>query len=130
MRKSFIGAALALATSAATAAAQDAAKGEHVFVVCRACHQIGPDAQNSIGPELNGLDGRHTGTAPDYNYSEANRDSGIVWSEATFKQYIRDPKATIPNTKMFFAGLKNPQEIDDLWAYVSQFDAEGNIKKK
>lgn len=119
-----------LALPAGTTAAQDAAKGERVFAVCRACHQIGPGAENSIGPELNGLDGRHSGSVPDYNYSEANRNSGIVWNEMTFKQYIKDPKAMIPKTKMYFAGLKNPHDIDDLWAYVSRFDAEGTMKGK
>ncbi len=64
-----------------------------------------------------------------YAYSDANKDSGIVWGEATFKEYIQDPKAKIPKTKMIFAGIKNEQEINDLWAYLKQFDAEGNIKK-
>ncbi len=77
------------------------------FNKCLPCHSIGPDAQNKIGPELNGLDGRHSGTAPDFNYSDANKNSGIVWSEATFKQYIQDPKAMVPGTKMIFAGIKN-----------------------
>ena len=64
-----------------------------------------------------------------FNYSDANKNSGIVWSEATFKQYIKSPSAMIPGTKMPFAGIKNQQQINDLWAYISQFDAQGNIKK-
>jgi len=111
------------------ALAQDAAKGEHSFAKCSACHSIGPDAKNKLGPELNGIDGRHSGTAPNFNYSDANKNSGIVWNETTFKQYIADPKAMVPGTKMFFPGIKNPQEVDDLWAYLKQFDADGNIKK-
>ena len=63
------------------------------------------------------------------NISDANKNSGIVWNEATFKEYIKDPKAKIPGTKMAFAGIKNDQEINDLWAYLKQFDANGNIKK-
>ena len=117
------------ATAAQQAWAQDATKGEHSFNKCAPCHSIGPDAQNKIGPELNGLDGRHSGTAPNYSYSDANKDSGIVWNEANFKEYIKDPRAKIPNTKMIFAGIKNEQEINDLWAYLSRFDTEGNIKK-
>ena len=66
---------------------------------------------------------------PHYQYSDANKNSGIVWNEATFKEYIKDPKAKIPGTKMVFAGIKNDQEINDLWAYLKQFDANGNIKK-
>ena len=50
-------------------------------------------------------------------------------NEATFKEYIKDPKAKIPGTKMVFAGIKNDQEINDLWAYLKQFDVNGNIKK-
>ena len=117
------------AGAAQQASAQDAEKGGHVFNKCSPCHSIGPDAQNKIGPELNGLDGRHSGTAPDFTYSDANKASGVVWSETTFKQYIQDPKAMIPGTKMMFAGDKNPQEVDDLWAYIKQYDADGNVKK-
>jgi cytochrome c len=112
-----------------TAAAQDAEKGQHAFNKCLPCHSIGPDAENKIGPELNGLDGRHSGAVPDFSYSDANKKSGIVWNEATFKDYIRAPQALVPGTKMAFAGITNPQEIADLWAYIKQFDAEGDIKK-
>jgi cytochrome c len=115
-----------IAASAYTAAAQDVAKGEISFHKCLPCHAIGDDAQNKIGPELNGIDGRHSGSVPDFSYSDANKNSGIVWNEAEFK----DPRAKIPGTKMIFAGIKNEQEIADLWAYVSQFNADGSIKKK
>ena len=67
-------------------------------------------AKNKVGPELNGLDGRHSGTAPGYSYSDANKNSGITWNEAQFKDYIKDPKAKIPGTKMVFAGIKNEKE--------------------
>jgi cytochrome c len=123
-------AAIMIAAATGTAAAQDAAAGEHVFNMCRPCHAIGPDAVNMLGPELNGLDGRHSGSVPGYPYSDANKRSGIVWNEATFKQYINDPQKMVPGTKMFFSGIKDQKEINDLWAYVSQFDADGNIKKK
>jgi cytochrome c len=130
MMKTLFVAAAMIAASGLAASAQDAAKGEISFHKCLPCHSIGDDAQNKIGPELNGLDGRHTGSVADYSYSDANKNSGIVWNEQNFKQYIKDPKAMIPGTKMIFAGISNPQEINDLWAYVSQFDADGNIKKK
>ena len=118
-----------IAVSGGGAWAQDVAKGETSFHKCLPCHSIGPGAENKIGPELNGLDGRHSGSVADFNYSDANKNSGIVWNDTTFKQYIKDPKAMIPGTKMIFAGIKNPQEVDDLWAYLKQFDADGNIKK-
>ena len=121
-------AVMSIAATATIAAAQDVAAGQHSFNKCLPCHAIGPDAENKIGPELNGLDGRHSGTAPNYSYSDANKNSGIVWGEATFKEYIKDPAAMIPGTKMTFLGVKNDQEINDLWAYVKQFDADGNTK--
>jgi cytochrome c len=111
------------------AAAQDVEKGQRSFNKCLPCHAVGPGAETKVGPELNGLDGRHAGTAANFNYSNANKNSGLVWDEATFKDYIRSPQAKIPGTKMTFAGISNPQEIDDLWAYLKQFDADGEVKK-
>jgi cytochrome c len=126
--RSVVTAALIVASTAASLA-QDVEKGANVFKKCLPCHSIGAGAANKVGPELNGLDGRHSGTVAGFNYSDANKNSGVVWSEATFKEYIKDPKAKIPGTKMMFAGVKNEEEINDLWAYVKQFDAEGNVKK-
>jgi cytochrome c len=128
MRMPMIAAGL-LVASTAIGFAQDAEKGEKSFKKCLICHSIGPGAQNKVGPELNGLDGRKAGTAPNYSYSDANKNSGITWNEANFKEYIKDPKAKIPGTKMIFAGITNDQEVNDLWAYVSRFDAQGDIKK-
>ena len=110
------------------AQAQDAAAGEQSFKKCLPCHSIGEGAKNKVGPELNGIDGRHSGTAADYNYSDANKKSGIVWSQATFLEYIKDPRAKISGTKMIFPGIKNEKEAGDLWAYLKQFDAEGKKK--
>jgi cytochrome c len=111
--------------SSASAWAQDQAAGERVFAQCRACHQVGPTAKNAVGPVLNGLFGRPAGTVEGYNYSAANKNSGITWDEAVFREYIKDPKAKIPGTKMVYAGLKDEKRIDDLVAYLKQFDATG-----
>ncbi len=111
------------------ARAQDIAAGEQLFKKCVPCHSIGPGAKNKIGPELNGLDGRTAGTAPGYNYSRANKESGIVWNEATFKEYIKDPRALVKGTKMSFAGVKKRKEIDSLWAYLKQFGPDGEKKQ-
>src|ERR1700737_76776 len=105
--------------------AQDAALGEKIFVQCKACHQIGENAKNAIGPVLNGLFGRKAGMIEGYSYSAANKNSGITWDEATFREYIKDPRAKIPGTKMAFAGLKDPKQIDDIVAYLKQFDSTG-----
>jgi cytochrome c len=124
MRRFVLVALLAIA-GAGEASAQDAAAGEKVFGVCKACHQIGETAKNNVGPQLNGIVGRKSGTVPGYNYTAANKDSGITWDEATFREYIKDPKAKIPGTKMIYAGLKDEQRINDLVAYLKQFDATG-----
>lgn len=113
------------ATAAFSANAQDVAAGEKSFNKCRACHQVGESARNTIGPVLNGLIGRKTGTVDGYNYSDANKNSGIVWDDAVFAEYIRDPKAKIPGTKMMFAGVKSEQEIKDLTAFLKQFGKDG-----
>ena len=123
--------ALVLIISFATGSivsAQDVAAGKTSFNKCMACHSIGEGAKNKVGPELNGLDGRKSGTAAGYNYSDANKNSGITWNEAQFKDYIKDPKAKIPGTKMAFAGIKNEKEINDLWAFLSQYDKDGKTK--
>src|SRR5208282_2737840 len=99
MRTLIVTAALAAATAWAgsgAALAQDVAKGEASFRKCLPCHSIGEDAQNKIGPELNGLNGRHSGTVANFSYSDANKNSGLVWDEATFKDYIKDPRAKVP----------------------------------
>jgi cytochrome c len=114
--------------AASAAFAQDVAAGKTSFNKCIACHAIGDGAKNKVGPELNGLNGRKSGTAPDYSYSEANKNSGITWNEAEFKDYIKDPRAKIPGTKMIFPGIKNEQEVADLWAFLAQYDKDGKTK--
>ena len=123
-------AALAAATVMLTGAAraQDVAAGEQSFKKCLPCHSIGEGAKNKVGPELNGIDGRHSGTAPGYSYSEANKKSGITWGKAQFLEYIKDPRAKIPGTKMIFPGIKNEKEAESLWAYLSSFGAGGKKK--
>ena len=120
---------LVTSSAAATSAlAQDVAAGKTSFNKCMDCHAIGAGAKNKVGPELNGLDGRKSGTAPDYSYSDANKNSGITWNVAQFKDYIKDPKAKIPGTKMAFAGIKNEKEISDLWAFIAQYTKDGKTK--
>jgi len=128
MKTSLAIVALALTAMAHTAQAQDVAAGEQSFRKCLPCHAVGEEAKNKVGPELNGLDGRHSGSAPGYSYSDANKNSGLVWSEATFKDYIKDPRAKIPGTKMIFPGIKNEKEVGDLWAYIKQFGPDGKKK--
>jgi len=120
---------IASAAAASNALAQDATAGKTQFNKCLPCHSIGEGAKNKVGPELNGIDGRKSGSAPDYNYSEANKGSGITWNKDQFLEYIKDPKAKVPGTKMTFAGIKSEKDANDLWAYISQFDADGKPKQ-
>jgi len=121
MQRMFL-AAMLVALGIGQANAQDAAAGEKTFAICKACHQVGDNAKNSVGPVLNGLFGRKAGSVEGYSYSEANKNSGLTWDEATFSDYIKDPKAKVPGTKMIYAGLKDEQKIKDLIAYLHQFD--------
>src|SRR5499433_2919124 len=121
-------AAVGVVVSTGAALAQDVAAGETSFRKCAPCHAIGPDAANKVGPVLNGLDGRTAGAVDGFNYSDANKNSGLTWNEATFKEYIKDPRAKVPGTKMIFPGVKNEKEVNNLWAYVSQFKADGSKK--
>lgn len=110
------------------ALADDPAAGANSFKKCAVCHDVGETAKNKVGPVLNGLDGRHSGSIPGYNYSDANKKSGITWDEATFMDYIKDPRAKIAGTKMIFPGIKNEKEAKDLWAYLKQFGPDGKKK--
>jgi cytochrome c len=120
--------ALVIVATTAPVLAQDIDAGERSFRKCTPCHSIGPEATNKLGPVLNGLDGRKSGTVEKYSYTDANKNSGITWSEAAFAEYITDPRAKIPNTKMIFPGIKNEKERADLWAYLKRFDKDGKIK--
>ncbi len=120
------GALLALPT---LALAQDAEAGKKIFAKCAPCHSVGPGATNKVGPNLNGLVGRKAGSVEGFAYSDAMKNSGITWDEATFKEYVGDPKKKVPGNKMLFPGVKDELERDDLYAYVSSFGADGSAKK-
>jgi cytochrome c len=124
----FLIAALFIAASSGTVLAQDLEAGEASFRKCAPCHGVGEDATNKVGPVLNRLDGRKAGTVEGFSYSDANKNSGITWNEETFKEYIRDPRAKVPGTKMIFAGIRSDKEVTDLWGYLKQFAANGNKK--
>jgi cytochrome c len=124
MTFSLAGAALLASMSASMA--QDAAAGEKVFLAkCKICHMPPENAKNLVGPSLAGVVGRKAGTVPDYHYSDANKNSGLTWDEATLKVYLADPKAKVPGTKMVFPGLKSDDDIANVIAYLKQFGPDG-----
>jgi cytochrome c len=109
-----------------SAAAQEgnAEEGAEVFKKCRACHDVGPDAKNKVGPLLNGILGRKAGTIEGFAYSDANKASGakgLVWTEEVMLKYLENPLSYMPGTKMAFAGLKDEQDRKDLVAYLKKF---------
>ena len=104
--------------------AQDVSAGEKTFNVCRACHEIGDGAKNLVGPVLNGVVGRKSGSYPGYSYSDANKNSGITWDEATLVEYLKNPKAKVPGTKMLFPGLKRDDDIVNVIAFLKQHGSD------
>ena len=91
-----------LGVSVSAASAHDSAAGETAYRRCLACHSIGAGAKNKSGPLLNGIDGHKCGSVDGYSYSQANRNCAFTWNEASFVEYIRDPKAKIPAPKNHF----------------------------
>jgi cytochrome c len=128
MRIAYFATALAFIATSSTAYAGDPADGQRVFAQCRACHQVGETARNTVGPHLNGLFGRKAGSVEGYNYSRAFDNLDKVWDEENFAVYIRNPRQVTPGTKMVFAGLRTDKQIEDLTAYLKQFDETGATK--
>ena len=127
--RTWVIATITFAASAGSALAQDAAAGEQVFRrMCSPCHDVGEDAKVKLGPPLNGIDGRKAGTYEGFNYSPANKSSGISWSDASFAKYIRAPMQEMPGTRMAFVGIKNDKDVADVWAYLKQFGPDGAKK--
>jgi cytochrome c len=113
-----------LAPVRAPAQEGNATDGADVFKQCRACHDVGPNAKNKVGPLLNGIIGRQAGTIEDFKYSTANNEAGskgLVWTEEALFKYLQDPKAFMPGTIMAFAGLRDEQDRKDVIAYLKQF---------
>lgn len=105
-------------------AAGDAEAGGKLFKrVCGGCHQVGESARAFFGPQLNNVIGRVAGSTTDYQYSDAMKSSGIVWTRETLAAYIEDPKAVVSGTRMIFWGISDREKIDDLLAYLQGFQA-------
>jgi cytochrome c len=125
-KKLLVGFAIALGFACFPAIAQEgnAENGEDVFKKCRACHEVGPDAKNKLGPILNGIVGRKAGTIEGFNYSPANKkagEDGWTWTEAKILEYLTNPRQAMPGNRMAFAGLSDEQDRKDVLAYLKKF---------
>jgi len=112
-------AGLLAAASASAVAGGDATAGASVFRQCGACHIVDATTMK-VGPGLKGLFGREAGSIPGFPYSQAMRSSGITWNEDTLRAYLANPKAKVPGNRMPFGGVKDPQKLEDLLAYLKE----------
>jgi cytochrome c len=121
MKIRIILAALGLMGLSTASYSQDAEKGAIVFKKCMVCHTIEEEATKKLGPSLRGIVGRKAATVEGYKYSDAmlaKGAEGVVWDEATLTAYLPDPRKFVPGTKMAFPGLKNPEEVADIIAFL------------
>lgn len=117
--------ALVLGLAAPALCGGDPQVGEKVFNKCKACHAVGADAMNRVGPVLNGVVGRAAGAAPDFKYSDVMAEratAGLVWTEEELAAFLTNPRKYMDGTKMSFAGLRKEQEVADVIAYLATFD--------
>lgn len=104
--------------SAGSALAADVDAGKKVFRKCKACHTLKEGGKSAIGPNLYGVVGRNAATVDGFKYSKAMKESGLVWDEATLTAYLTKPKEFLPGNKMPFPGLKKPEQIENVIAYI------------
>ncbi|MHC8366423.1 c-type cytochrome [Pseudomonas sp. ZT5P21] len=106
-------------------AAGDAEAGAKLFTrICGGCHQVGESARGGFGPQLNGIFGRPSGSVADYQYSDAMKSAGIVWTRETLTAYLEAPKKVVPGTRMIFWGLSDAEKIEDVLAYLQTFQPQ------
>jgi cytochrome c len=89
-----------------------------VFEPCAHCHQIGPGARTAMGPQLEGVIGRRAGALQAYPFSQALRESGIIWTPDLLDRFIAAPQTVVPGTRMMFAGIEDPARRAALVAFI------------
>ena len=119
MMKWVLAAGIVLAMPVA-ASAQDAEAGAAVFKKCAACHQVGPEAKNALGPNLTCVDGRKAGTEAGFTgYSEALKNSGITWDDEKLLKWFENDDTVVPGNKMIFpAHVKDETDRANLLAFL------------
>jgi cytochrome c len=110
-----------LIATAGGALAQSPESGERAFnQQCKSCHTVEKGGASTLGPNLFGVIGRKAGTVPGFEFSDAMKKSGITWDDASLGDYLKDPKAKVPDGKMAFAGLKRAPQLADVIAYLKK----------
>jgi cytochrome c len=130
MRIVMVAAAAMMATASVAAAQEvgDPEAGQKVFNKCRACHAVGEGATNKIGPELNGIIGEKPAAVEGYAFSAPFVEWAAdkpVWDAELMSAWLADPRGVVPGTKMVFPGLKKPEELANVIAYLATFDESG-----
>ncbi len=116
-----LAATIALAASSPLHAEGDGAAGQRVFGQCRACHVVENNGRNGVGPNLHGVVGRRAASIESFRYSANMRElgeAGHSWTEENLRAYLANPKSVVPRGSMAFPGLRNPQQIEDVIAYL------------
>jgi cytochrome c len=121
LRRTLLAASLlgTVVSTSSVHADDDVERGQSVFKRCAACHVV-DQPKNRVGPHLVGLFGRESGSVEGFAYSSALRGSGIVWDEQQLDAYLENPRKHVKGTRMAFAGLKDPQDRQDVIAYLKQ----------
>ena len=122
VRAAILGLGLSLAVTSVALADGDPAKGEKIFVKCKACHYIEND-KNKIGPHLSGVWERKAASVDGYSYSSAMKakgQAGLVWNADTLDQWLTNPRKFVPGTKMAFVGLPKAEDRADVIAYIKK----------
>ena len=122
---------LAAPAAAGEHVAGDPAVGEKVFRKCMACHQVGEDAKNRVGPTLNGIVGSRMAQVEGFKYSPALSalgEEGRVWTPEDLAAFLEKPRTWVPGVKMAFAGLRKEEERRDVIAYLAGFREDGSAE--
>ena len=121
--------AMLLAITVSAYAAGDIENGEKVYKKCKACHMVGENAKNRVGPPINGIVDQAWGATADFKYSKTlleGKDAGRTWDVETLDAYLKNPKEIIPKGKMAFAGLRKDKDRVDVIEYLMTFNADGS----
>ena len=102
----------------------DPVAGKRLFIQCQACHSL-KEGENRVGPSLHGIVGATAGHLDNFNYSQANKASDIVWTEEKLFEYLKNPRAMVPGTTMAFAGIADAQKRADIVAFLKAEAAAG-----